>query len=927
MKGTHKMADYKQPATIKIMLDADPDKTDIQLIPAANIKATLSMSTDLTDLLQHFKFVQRGRNAWSHGITGANNIGQINGFINSYAQQFIPNTLGTKLSFERNATGNTRTGENGLVASDHMVSFASTMTALTKRGKTVQGRGPAALPNNTSQHLLHHASSLRHSLPRMGIDVTNYPVTDNWSNERARILAGRGSTKFSEYSTLGMVELNVQPRAFWVRLIPVNSVYLTYKDAVETAYYFTKDNHHYKVFQEYNTVPHVPAHMLGELFKDIPEKLRPLFFEGNYEYVSKLIALSDKKIIAGAAPNQPAKVLLHVGASVPQEAKLTRGLPAAGKSHLVSISEALNLQRKYSDDFVIHESLTDIVNMDKAKPYKKEPRLKSYQKEAVGLHLSTSIGYLQACSPGMGKTIIQLAAMRARSKEIKNYRALVVSESNVKVQWKEEAQNWFPEANIYILSKGSDVDGLAKALATVDAPVVIIMSYTHSLTALDAKENRDAIIAKAEAITSYTQKLEYWKNLPVQELTVGDMLLDTHWHDICADEAMIIRNGTSKQSQILWELRKNSDIATALTATPINKSPDDIGRLLAWVRNDKHLFSGVPLSEQYKTTTEAGGKALFEVFGPLVFRRDISEIADEMPENKPKVTLVDANPNERALISAAENELKRCYLELTAALDEVEAAGTQTAEELALAKEQLKAANGAWLGGKQLARMAASDPAALLESESVGAALLNAQGLVENALLNTPTKRRVFVEQVTNHVKNGKQVVVFTDFKTVATLLKDTLEENGIRASTYSGTNTNTRDRARIRFQNGDLDVLICTKAGERGLTLHRASVIINFDLPWVLERVIQRAGRGIRLGSKNSTVEVEYLVVKDTLEQAIAEHIVELAASSLFVLDKARGVDVTQTETAQAVSGLVAAFGNKASRDDLKELRDLLVK
>lgn len=892
------MKNFLHPTKVSFSVEEEVNSNIDRTVTEATVTAVWGASPELETLLNDNDFSRRGRTSWSIGITKGR---EINRFLHQYAQHFLPSTLISKTTLKKDQN------QDYILPLDFAISSSGLRV------------------NNTQIHLSN--SSLHYSLRAVqGVTIPSVPLPTEFAALSERVFArnwnnpNRTIKGIEEIHTLGVVELSVQRNTVWVRLVPANFL----KDHVNVV---SQPLHGGKGATKYATPGNIQPHAAIELVDSFDKEHHSNVFSGDFERVRELIAYSDTKVIAGYAPNQPAKVLLHIGREVKATGR-SRLVKYTKKSrtHIVPVSEALALRAgSGADNFVIHESLHDIVNMDNAKPYMGDARLKDYQKEAVGLHLATQIGYLQTCSPGMGKTVIQLAAMRERSKKIPNYRALVVSEANVRNQWKEEAATWFPEATVFVLKKGDDDESLIEALSTTE-PVIIVMSYTHTLLALETKENRETEEAHVASLL-FREKITYLNNREIQPLTVGDLLLDGLWDDICADEAMIIRNGTSKQSQILWTLRKNSKIATALTATPINKSPDDIGRLLSWVRNDKNLFTGTPLSEQYETTTEKGGKALFDVFGPLVFRRDISEIADEMPETVPVVTLINASPDEKALINAAENELKRCFLELTAALEEVEATGTADKEELAKAKEQLRSANGAWLGGKQLARMAASDPAALLESDSVGAALLKGQGLIQNALAQEPTKRKVFVERVLNHVNNGKQIVVFTDFKTVAKVLEEVLEENGIRAKTYLGDNGATRDRSRIAFQNGDIDVLICSKAGERGLTLHRASVIINFDLPWVLERIIQRAGRGIRLGSKNAQVEVEYLVMQDTLEQVIAEHLVELAASSLFVLDQSRGVDVKKTETAQAVTGLVAAFGNKASREDLQELKNLLLK
>jgi superfamily II DNA/RNA helicase len=146
------------------------------------------------------------------------------------------------------------------------------------------------------------------------------------------------------------------------------------------------------------------------------------------------------------------------------------------------------------------------------------------------------------------------------------------------------------------------------------------------------------------------------------------------------------------------------------------------------------------------------------------------------------------------------------------------------------------------------------------------------------------------------------------------------LQENGINARSYTGKNAGVRDQSRKDFQDGKIDVLVCTKAAERGLTLHKASAIVHYDIPWTLERIIQRTGRGIRIGSTNDTVDIIFLVMGGTVEERIAQHLTELGIASTMVLDNSRGVDLSKTDTVSAMGGLLTGIG---ARSDKKSLQD----
>lgn len=605
----------------------------------------------------------------------------------------------------------------------------------------------------------------------------------------------------------------------------------------------------------------------------------------------------------GPYPGVPADVAMRVGRDVSTYG-LGRGIKKSVPNK-VSMNRADEIRDKFPDKVLFHPDLDDIVSMRKAKPFK-NPDLRPYQQEAVGLHLSTNVGYVQTCSPGMGKTVIQLSAMRERARKIENYRGLVVCEANVRKQWKGEVEKWFPEAHVVVLSSRSDFHLLSSALG-MNKPVVVLMSYaltTPIKAYMDAKADRDEALEDAVRRNSVKKMKEIMDNpLPVD---MASVLMSTRWHDLCADEAVVIRTGNSKQYQSMWALRDNADVAVPMSATPINTSIDDLLRLIAWARGNRTMFSGIEFP--YDMSSQSGAKQMFDSMKPLIFRRDTSEIQDELPETKDIMKLLSPSAAEKALISAAESELKRCYLDLMAAMDELENVDGVDKDELKKARENLQEARGAWLGGKQLARIATSDASALVDSKSMGAALLQSQGLIEAAMQDKPTKMKYFLEEAQKRVLKGEKILVFTSFNTVADKLTKALVAAGINAKAFTGKNSQTRDAARVEFQNGEIDVLVSTKAGTRGLTLHRATTIFHYDIPYTLEEVTQRTGRGVRIGSNNKKIEVVYMIMADTIEHRVAEAIVEQGITASLVLDGARGRDLTKTETASTIGGLLGA-------------------
>lgn len=533
------------------------------------------------------------------------------------------------------------------------------------------------------------------------------------------------------------------------------------------------------------------------------------------------------------------------------------------------ISEAADQIETAGATVICDPRVRDVIVMSKAKPTGNRNPLRPYQDEAVSLHLSTDFGYVNACAPGLGKTLMALFAAKEKAEQKKGYRALVTAPAAIRSQWVGEAQRFFPKAKIASFTAREVRNDLDQLLADAgDDPVLVILSY-------DAM--RDS----------------------------ADKLAEVAWDDLFCDEAAILGSTGTARTKALWKLRKVAACAVAMTGTPINRSLDDLGRLLAWARNDETAFHGQKLSKRFDMSKDEDVEALWEALGPTVFRRDRSEIADQLPKIDTEVITLDPTPAELALANGARDELRKIYETL---MEKLEVARERDPDDPKLkeAQEDMKKVRGAVLGGVTLARMAASDPASIKESKSAGVALLEAARLVDPAISNGGTKRKMVVQLTDDLVSRGDAVLVFTDFASVAKDLAADLNARGVRAGTFTGENSGSkRDKAAADFQAGNLDVLILTGAGREGLNLQRASVLIHFDLPWVPSQVVQRVGRASRFGSTAEQLSVLIPIMAGTIEQRVAALLVPRAVEALRALDTHRGVDASQTEVGLSLGGL----------------------
>ena len=118
----------------------------------------------------------------------------------------------------------------------------------------------------------------------------------------------------------------------------------------------------------------------------------------------------------------------------------------------------------------------------------------------------------------------------------------------------------------------------------------------------------------------------------------------------------------------------------------------------------------------------------------------------------------------------------------------------------------------------------------------------------------------------TNPVMQGSKIIVFTESMETADYLYDALNPlyNG-RVVHYSAKSSasakaeiedsfNPKNKGR---DNDKYDLLITTDILAEGINLHRANVMINYDLPWNPTRIMQRVGRINRVGTEHERIYV----------------------------------------------------------------------
>jgi superfamily II DNA or RNA helicase/HKD family nuclease len=118
-------------------------------------------------------------------------------------------------------------------------------------------------------------------------------------------------------------------------------------------------------------------------------------------------------------------------------------------------------------------------------------------------------------------------------------------------------------------------------------------------------------------------------------------------------------------------------------------------------------------------------------------------------------------------------------------------------------------------------------------------------------------------EEIAQRLEQNKnrKIVIFSSYADTAKWVSEQLKENGFeRTLLYTGS-SKSGDRIVVTRnfdaslkkseQKDDFDIIVATDALSEGFNLHRAGIVINYDIPYNPTRVVQRIGRINRINKK----------------------------------------------------------------------------
>lgn len=134
------------------------------------------------------------------------------------------------------------------------------------------------------------------------------------------------------------------------------------------------------------------------------------------------------------------------------------------------------------------------------------------------------------------------------------------------------------------------------------------------------------------------------------------------------------------------------------------------------------------------------------------------------------------------------------------------------------------------------------------------------------------------LQKILDEDYQGKKVLIFTEFATTAKYLNNYLKWRGVKDQVDSTTGNIIECARRFDPDNNpstlrpkkseEISLLISTDVLSEGVNLQAGEVIINYDFHWNPTKLIQRAGRVDRIGSKNEFVMVHNFLLDPAMEE-----------------------------------------------------------
>ena len=442
---------------------------------------------------------------------------------------------------------------------------------------------------------------------------------------------------------------------------------------------------------------------------------------------------------------------------------------------------------------------------------------------------------------GLGKTISASYALTELVKLKKATRALIVAPNAVVDQWREELIEKFNLRPTVVSSKR----GFRERGTIYYDPLVIV---NYELLRTDA-----------------------------------DLIMQRGFDTLILDEVTRVKNLDTQTSEAVKKLIVRNVIA--LTGTPLENHLGELYNIVNIVRPG--FFGRYHEDFLAKFTVRVSGDG-WQASRPIVnretlpllrkelslvsIRRTKSQVLRQLPTLTMQYVYTEPARNQRTIYEILEESLSEAVLEeYEFSTSQQEGPNPFTSNRLRLYTLLREACADISMIAGYLRRKQRENTrdAQLLRVSPIFRRLLRSVNKLEpeNAKL---VELRELVEDLS---EQSHKLVIFSQFVPVVNLIQEELEGRGIPTLAYHGQLSRDDRIANLHRFTDDPNyrVLASTDAGQFGLNLQAADVVVNYDLPWNPARLLQRIARLHRIGQTNKVLAVNF-VVKGTIEEHVRD-------------------------------------------------------
>jgi SNF2 family DNA or RNA helicase len=339
--------------------------------------------------------------------------------------------------------------------------------------------------------------------------------------------------------------------------------------------------------------------------------------------------------------------------------------------------------------------------------------------------------------------------------------------------------------------------------------------------------------------------------------------------------------GEPYNKQIKWELKRPEWLKQyELTATPIERDPGDQFSCVRLIDPEvlgtttkfekEHVLSRDPFSKKPKVWTRVD--AMGHKLNHMMHRVDKTDpkIAPYFPKLIEEPVYIDWNDQHRkvydALASKAalmlEDGEEISVLALISVLQMICDAPSMV-NMSALKREAFES----------LLLEASEDDEVAKQGSEIAMRLMHQLGELSDE--GHPKLQRL-KEDLTERYPNDKVLFFSTWAEYLFPVITRHLDEWGVSYAVYAGTDKQRQD-AKDRWRNDpDCRVLVSSDAGSDSVDLPEASLVINYNLPWLFSRLRQRINRASRADSGHGFLRVLNYLMADSCEERREELIEE---------------------------------------------------